>query len=116
MIIDSDGPTPNSPKALLTIVQVGNLRKSLEAIRDLLAERLAECDTKESAGVAKQLVAVLKELDSLPNENEVTLSGDLARRYAARLTSSQDKQSAGLFVVPGGACSDRAIQEDGATA
>lgn len=73
------------------IVRKGELRQSLEAIRDLLALRLVDADTKESASVAKQLVAVLAELDRLPNERRESSSGELAREYEARLTDTEDK-------------------------
>lgn len=76
---------------LLGIVRKGDLRASLEAIRDLLAERLVVAEAKESASVAKQLMTVLVELDRLPNEHRESVSDELAKQYADRIAGSENQ-------------------------
>lgn len=61
----------------LETVKSGDHQESLKAIRDLLAERLIEATTRDSAAVAKQLVAVLTELDQLGTTEEESLLDEL---------------------------------------
>lgn len=46
-------------------IKRGTRQQALEAIRDLLSQRLFDAQTKDSAAVAKQLIAVINELDSM---------------------------------------------------
>ncbi|MEU1602678.1 hypothetical protein [Micromonospora matsumotoense] len=60
----SEQEQPATPD-FVGIVQAGEFEESLEAIRDLLAQRLVEATARDSATVAKQLVAVITELKKL---------------------------------------------------
>lgn len=68
---------------LPTTVAAGDLRASLEAIRDELAGELPRAEGSQKASVAKELRAVLSQLDSLPVVEGSKLD-DLAQRRAQR--------------------------------
>lgn len=78
------------------MVSSGNRRRSLEAIRDRLAELFAEADERTAPPLAQRLVAVIAELDSLPGGREVTkldriaagVTDELAVRRADRVTGT----------------------------
>lgn len=76
------------PRArLITAVSTGNRRESLEAIRGRLAEELQRAEGRDVASLAKELRAVIAELDALPNPLEVDgvvdLRAAIARKQAA---------------------------------
>jgi len=71
-------------KLLTTVVAAGDIRASLEALRDRLAAEIEEADGKELAPLAKQLSDVLHRIESLPRK-EASRVDDLARRRADRL-------------------------------
>jgi len=75
-----------APQGLEQAVQ-GDRRVALEAIRDRLAAELAREDVFGVAGIAKELRAVIAELDSLPLAKG-SKSDDLAARRAARRRST----------------------------
>lgn len=54
----------------MKVIQTGTYRERLEAIRDLLAERLLRAHPKDAAPIAKQLGEVLAELDQLDSDEE----------------------------------------------
>lgn len=54
---------------LIEAARSGNRRKTLEALRDKLAESVAFCDSgRDVAALSKRLMEVMDELDSLPKE------------------------------------------------
>ena len=74
---------------LREVVAEGDLRESLIALRDVLAERLEEAKPAESAPLARQLADVLARIAALPGEEKSRLD-DLAARRAKRRSSVQD--------------------------
>ncbi len=75
--------------SLPAVVATGDRRKSLEAVRDLLADRLIEAGTREAATIAKELRNVMAELYSLPGEREGSKSDELAARRDRRRAAAQ---------------------------
>ena len=69
------------------VVANGDLRKSLEAIRDRLATELEAAPSRDCAPLAKQLAQVLHDLDGLPGEEKSDLD-DLQAKRAARRASA----------------------------
>jgi len=69
---------------LVEIVQEGDRRKSLEAIRDHVARELGYAEGRDVAALAKQLADVIRELDGLPDANRGSAVDDLANKRAAR--------------------------------
>lgn len=53
-----------------TVVKEGDLRASLEAIRDLLAARLDDATPRDTAAITRQLTSVLERLDRLTGGGE----------------------------------------------
>lgn len=76
------------------VVAEGDLRASLEALRDRLAQAVDVCEPRELAGLAKQLGEVLKALASMPGVEKSELD-DLASRRSAR-RAALPEQAAGL--------------------
>lgn len=70
-------------KDLVNAVESGDRREALEAIRDRLAAEMAGAEGRDAATIAKELRAVMTELDALPG-GEVSKLDDLAARRAAR--------------------------------
>jgi hypothetical protein len=69
--------------------QPADRRDYLIAARDRLHERLLEASDAYIAPISKQLAAVVKELDELPNgEAEVSTLDELRRERAARSAES----------------------------
>ena len=62
----------------------GSRVEALEALRDLLAESLAEAEPGQRAALAKQLRETMAELASLPDAAKRSTSDDLAARRSAR--------------------------------
>lgn len=77
-------------------IATGDIREQLTSLRDLLADRLAEAEPRESAPLARQLVDVLARIAALPGEEKSTLD-DLTARRAKRRASVQE-QAAGKVV------------------
>jgi hypothetical protein len=94
---------------LAEVIAGGDLRASLIAIRDRLADEVAdarravhkrECTCVCGIGDARVVVAVVKELrvvltaiDALPDAERKSKSDDLAARRARRLAGTADSQS-----------------------
>jgi hypothetical protein len=74
--------------SLPSTVVAGDRRKSLEAIRDKLAGELDEAYGRDAAVLAKELRAVITELDSLPGGKEVSPVDELTARRKARLAEA----------------------------
>ena len=99
-------PSPQKPRAgapqeasdtsLAEVVATGDRRKSLEAIRDTLAERFVTTRSAVAlAPIAKQLTEVIREIDSIPGEREDSASDDLAKRRRARRSAAWGAEAAG---------------------
>lgn len=65
-------------------VSGGDRRESLEALRDHLAAGLEEATGRDVASIARELRAVLAELDSLPVDREESHVDQLAEARANR--------------------------------
>jgi hypothetical protein len=76
------------------IILAGDRRASLEAIRDHVAAELAVAGEQYVAGLARELRAVIAELDSLPGVREGSTSDDLVARRAARRAASRKPTAA----------------------
>lgn len=61
---------------------------ALEALRDLLAERLEKAGPRDTASLAKQLGDVLRELADLKPSEESDSVDEIARKRAARRAAS----------------------------
>lgn len=93
---------------LSTVVSSGDLRRSLEAMRDVLArdaddttweKHKAECrcvcgmaDTRARVAVLKELRAVLDALEALPGGKEATAVDGIVARAAAKVTNLADRR------------------------
>ena len=76
---------------LVSAVESGDRRKALEAIRDKLAVELHDTPGKDAAALAKELRAVISELDGLPGGKERSAVDELAARRANRLADAADR-------------------------
>ena len=76
---------------LVDAVAGGDRRKSLEAIRDKLAAELRDTVGRDAAALAKELRAVISELDGLPGGKERSTVDELAARRAGRLADAADR-------------------------
>ena len=70
-----------------------DLREALTALRDLLAQRIADADPNSTAPLARQLADVLLKLDGLPGEEQSDLDDLTRRREARRAQVSDDSGS-----------------------
>lgn len=77
----------SSPR-LVTVVESGDRRASLEALRDHLATALIEVDARYKAPIAKQLTDTIREIDGLPDAKVRSKLDDLAARRADRVAAS----------------------------
>ncbi len=69
---------------LVGAVGSGDRRRALEAVRDDLARRLAECESgRDAAALAARLLDTMDRLEALPAPKEGTALDELARRRAA---------------------------------
>jgi hypothetical protein len=76
------------------LIQGGDLRKQLEALRDLLAHRLLIAPAREQAPIAGQLRAVLIDLNGLPVPKEGSVLDEVGKQRAARRANAADAASA----------------------
>lgn len=74
-------------------VRNGSRREALEAIRDRLATALQDAEGRDAAPLAKELRAVIAELDSMPTAAEVSPVADLRARIAARKQAAKSPKS-----------------------
>lgn len=75
-------------RTLPEVVAGGDLRASLEAVRDDLARRVPGAETREVAALARQLTMVLRELSSLPSPATESVLDDLANKRANRIAKA----------------------------
>ncbi|MDG4750614.1 hypothetical protein O7630_06670 [Micromonospora sp. WMMD718] len=73
--------TQSDASELVEIVQSGDIRASLEAIRDNLAGRLETAYSRDAAGIAKQLQEVIERLELIEDEEEASDVDDLQAAY-----------------------------------
>ena len=71
-------------RSLEAVVKDGDLRESLEALRDHLAAEL-DCNDGRDGCAAKQLAEVLKAIAALPSGKERTIDDELADRRKDRV-------------------------------
>lgn len=71
------------PETLSEFAAAGDRRKSLEALRDLLARQLETAD-RDVPALARQLREVMADLDALPNPHEKSRVDELNKRRAQR--------------------------------
>lgn len=91
-------PSDQVRSSLPSVVAGGDLRHSLEAVRDRLAVDLDNAGPRDAASLARQLVAVLMRLDALPGGREVSRLDRIAAGVADELTarrSSRKPKAAG---------------------
>ena len=77
-----------SPKPLSEVVTEGDHRRSLEALRDLLASEMIGANPNVIPQFAGRLQDVLRELAGLPSGEEKSTSDDLARRRKDKLAAT----------------------------
>lgn len=97
MIDEDDEPLdPELVVDLREAARLGNRRGLLEAMRDVLASKMAIADSMVIAQIAGRLQAIAKELDELPLDAEASISDDLAaRRKTRRTKAAADSGAAG---------------------
>ena len=87
---------PVAPASLTEVVAAGDLRASLEAVRDHLARTIADAEPPNVAALAKQLQAVLTQLAELPPpRTESNPVDDLATRRRVRRSDTASAGRAG---------------------
>ena len=60
---------------LINAAKSGDKRATLEALRDILAKTIQECDSgRDMASTTKRLLDVMAELEALPDPNQKKLS------------------------------------------
>jgi len=75
-------------RSLRSVVAKGDLRASLEALRDHLAAELDRNEGQGTAALAKQLAEVLKSIAALPSGKERTIDDELADRRKDRVAAT----------------------------
>lgn len=66
---------------LIDAAKSGNKRATLEALRDILAKTIQECDSgRDMASNTKRLMEVMAELEALPDENKTESKHDRLKR------------------------------------
>ena len=70
---------------LVTAAESGDRAATLKALRDRLAQDIEVCESmRDVAALARQLVLVLADLDSLPNSEVRSSADEIAARRSAR--------------------------------
>lgn len=72
-------------------IKTGAKKDQLQAIRDLLAERLEAAPASAVPNTARELVAVIKELGYTEVTREGSKADELAQRRADRIARSQNQ-------------------------
>lgn len=66
---------------LVEAAKSGNKRATLEALRDILAKTIQECDSgRDMASNTKRLMEVMAELEALPAENKIESKHDRLKK------------------------------------
>jgi hypothetical protein len=74
---------------LTEVVALGERRRSLESLRDVLASTIAAADPENVAALAKQLRDTMTEIAELPVPKEVSPVDELAKQRAARRATAK---------------------------
>ncbi len=74
----------SEPTGVLAAARSGDVRRTLEAMRDNLATQMDGAEPAVAAQISGQLRQVLKDLRELPADAEVSKSNELAARREAR--------------------------------
>jgi hypothetical protein len=75
-------------RRLVDAVGSGSTKSALEAVRDRLIVEIDQSPTRYVAGLARELLAVLKTLDVLPSDKPGrSIADELVERRAERLTA-----------------------------
>lgn len=70
---------------LSSIAKKNDRRKTLEALRDVLAEQIEGCSSgRDIAALSLRLMNVEDELSRIPNEDEAPSAVEMARRRASK--------------------------------
>jgi hypothetical protein len=69
---------------LVNAAKAGDVRKTLLALRDRLAEEIEGAGARDLAPLSRQLTAVLAEIDALPNTEKSSAADEIAQRRADR--------------------------------
>jgi hypothetical protein len=78
---------------LTEVVALGERRRSLESLRDVLASTITAADPENVAALAKQLRDTMTEIAELPVPKEVSPVDELAKQRAARrATTGQQRR------------------------
>lgn len=68
---------------LLDAVRCGDERRTLEELRDVVAETLEnECSPRDMAALSKRLMEICRELKALPSEDDVNPVDEMAALVA----------------------------------
>lgn len=78
-------------RSSLGVAVQGGRREGLEGLRDVLASSIAEVEPTSRASLARQLVLVLEQLDSIPGGVEVSPVDDLERKRAERRSKASSQ-------------------------
>jgi hypothetical protein len=85
-----------APLSLADVAKLGDRRKTLEAMRDMLAASMEDAQTGVKPQYAAQLRETLRELDELPVAEEASAVDEIAaRRKTRRAASATDGVPAG---------------------
>jgi len=85
---------PATPLGLAATAKLGDRRRTLEAMRDHLAEFMEQAQTGVKPQYAAQLRETLRELDELPVAEEASTVDDIAARRAARRAAAKSDGAA----------------------
>jgi hypothetical protein len=77
-------------RRIVDAVGSGSTKEALEALRDLLIVQLDQAPSRYVAGLARELLAVLKTIDALPSDKPGrSIVDDLVARREERLTTAR---------------------------
>jgi hypothetical protein len=74
-----------------TAIKTGTKRQQLEALRDLLTDRLSAAPASAVASISRELLTVIKELGYLEVTREGSKADELAARRADRIARAKDQ-------------------------
>jgi hypothetical protein len=80
--------------SLVGVTQTGDRLASLEALRDLLAVQIEQCDTfRDLAALTLRLTDVLEQIDTMPAHREASAADEIADRRNARRRARSTNQT-----------------------
>lgn len=72
-------------ETLAAVAARGNRRETLLALRGALARQLDDAAPRDAAALARQMQAVLREIDEIPTAEQETPGDEIKRKREARL-------------------------------